>query len=171
MKSITRKKLTGEKAPNYKGGVCETVIVCKGCDKGFIAHRKRQYCSKTCGYKSKERGIKISKTRIENGNAYKTDMERFIGKKLGEYKGSAKRRNLVFSLSKDAFSKLVLSDCEYCGDELSFGVDRLDPAIGYTAKNAVACCSKCNFAKHTMTIEEFKSHILKIYKKITNQLL
>lgn len=42
-------------------------------------------------------------------------------------------------------------------------LDRLDSNIGYLNWNVVACCKYCNVAKSTMTQEEFKKWIIKIY--------
>ena len=44
------------------------------------------------------------------------------------------------------------------------GIDRVDPNKGYTTKNCVSCCSKCNYAKHEMTLSEYKEWLIKSYK-------
>lgn len=48
------------------------------------------------------------------------------------------------------------------------GIDRLDSSIGYVKTNVVSCCTKCNYAKHEMTIDEFKEWIKKIYINFIN---
>lgn len=40
-------------------------------------------------------------------------------------------------------------------------VDRIDPKKGYVVENVVLCCSAINSLKGTMSVEEFKSFILK----------
>ncbi|MDA3855349.1 MAG: hypothetical protein PF569_03760 [Candidatus Woesearchaeota archaeon] len=79
------------------------------------------------------------------------------------------------------------SHCKYCGlkhskeieDRLSErktdkrlsdhilkcnGVDRVDSKVGYTKENSVACCKYCNFAKHTMSEDDFYKWIRRVYE-------
>lgn len=44
------------------------------------------------------------------------------------------------------------------------GIDRIDSNLGYTENNTVTCCKQCNFAKQEFTVQEFKSHVTKIYE-------
>ena len=44
------------------------------------------------------------------------------------------------------------------------GVDRINSNIGYTEENTVPCCKYCNTAKNTMTQNEFKMWIKRVYK-------
>lgn len=73
------------------------------------------------------------------------------------------------------------SPCAYCGaaptlheHELQYmqktkapwkhnGIDRVDTTKGYIEGNVVPCCCTCNYAKHTMTVPEFKDWITRIY--------
>ena len=87
----------------------------------------------------------------------------------------------------DTFKILSKSKCKYCGlehskeiedrlnesknqkrisDEVLFvnGIDRLDSNIGYTNENSVPCCKHCNFAKHTMSANDFYSWIRRVYE-------
>ncbi len=87
----------------------------------------------------------------------------------------------------ETFSLLSKSRCKYCGLEYSKeiedrlnesknkkrlsdevlkvnGIDRIDPSVGYTKENSVSCCKYCNFAKHTMTEDEFYKWIKKVYE-------
>ena len=87
----------------------------------------------------------------------------------------------------ETFSVLSKSRCKYCGLEYSKeiedrlnesknkkrlsdevlkvnGIDRIDPSVGYTKENSVSCCKYCNFAKHTMTEDEFYKWIKKVYE-------
>ena len=45
------------------------------------------------------------------------------------------------------------------------GIDRINSEIGYTSKNTIPCCKYCNTAKNTMTQEEFKRWIIRVYEK------
>lgn len=98
-----------------------------------------------------------------------------------------KDRNLSFLLSKEEFKKLVLSSCFYCGQIPSNiitpvtkgkisdfawkngkftynGLDRLNNKLGYILNNCVPCCKPCNYAKNTMTFEEFKMWAMNVAK-------
>ena len=85
------------------------------------------------------------------------------------YGVSAKRRNLVFEIDKEAFRKLTKSDCCYCGAKPSQelhrtdcngnyvynGLDRVDNNIGYVIDNIVPCCGQCNVAKSNLSKRDF----------------
>ena len=81
------------------------------------------------------------------------------------YLDSAARRNIVWELTKDQFTKLVTGDCFYCGQEpiertatvpfFANGIDRIDSNLGYCIENVVSCCSPCNKAKGTLSQKEF----------------
>ena len=87
------------------------------------------------------------------------------GRRLGEYKRGAKRRKIEFALSKDEFMSFWGQECVYCGDVVSgVGIDRIDPAGGYTLDNVAPCCGRCNMGKRTMTADEFIAHCKKIAK-------
>lgn len=81
-----------------------------------------------------------------------------------QYKNNAKVRNLDFKLILEDIIKLVNSNCHYCDDINSKGIDRLNNDIGYCINNVVPCCKKCNFMKNKYTFDEFYNHIEKIYK-------
>ena len=101
-----------------------------------------------------------------------------------------KRRNtkkgFTDVISLDEFSFMSKMPCEYCGleyskeieDRLSMsknqrllsdhilkcnGIDRVDCSKGYTTDNTVPCCKTCNFAKRTMSRDEFISWIERVY--------
>ena len=97
------------------------------------------------------------------------------------YKSTAKRRGLDFNLDKFLFLSIVTNRCEYCGVEpqheiksphlkgeeeifVSNGIDRIDNSKGYVDGNVVPCCTTCNYAKRTLTVEQFLSWINRVYK-------
>jgi hypothetical protein len=123
----------------------------------------------SCGCYAKEVTSELNK--IEYGQAAKNS-------RFSQYKHSAKKRNLIFSLSKDEFLKLTQQNCFYCGKEpiqncKNFsgngnyyynGIDRVDNEIGYILSNCVSCCGECNHAKFTTQKSDFFSWISRIYK-------
>jgi len=81
-------------------------------------------------------------------------------------KSSAKYRKLEFTLSKQQFINLIAQPCWWCGGVVistSSGLDRLHSNIGYVENNVVSCCTTCNMAKNSMTPEEFRVWIAKVY--------
>lgn len=91
------------------------------------------------------------------------------------------------TISFEEFCLLSKSYCKYCGVEHSKeiedrlneskkgkrlsghilkcnGIDRVDSSIGYTKSNSVPCCKFCNFAKHTMSEEDFYNWIKRVYE-------
>lgn len=91
------------------------------------------------------------------------------------YLKNAKRRNIVWGLTKDQFIQLIKNNCTYCGTEPTTttykhkdslthnGIDRIDNTMGYTPENSVSCCTTCNYAKNSMSMEQFREWIKRIY--------
>lgn len=85
------------------------------------------------------------------------------------YVDGARKRGLLFDLTRERFEQISDLPCYYCGMERSKvvvvrdsvywhnGIDRLDNSKGYIEGNMVPCCKVCNHAKHTMSEEEFMS--------------
>lgn len=106
---------------------------------------------------------------------------------LSNYKTSAARRGLKFDLNFIVFSQLISSPCYYCnqepgckivddcprdvsiGKKLYHGLDRVNNLLGYTPENVVPCCKVCNFAKGTMSVDEFYAWVLRVYKHQHNK--
>ena len=86
---------------------------------------------------------------------------------FNRYKSDANRRsrNYEFSITFEQFSNLINKECHYCPTSPSRGVDRVDNELGYIIENCVPCCKTCNEMKMDKSIEEFYSHIEKIYHK------
>lgn len=101
---------------------------------------------------------------------------------LVSYKSSARIRNLKFTLSENRFRELVKSNCHYCEtppvlkkftkfasnaaqEWAAFtynGIDRIDSHGGYVEGNVVSCCKTCNYAKGTMSYDEFIKYIQRL---------
>ena len=92
------------------------------------------------------------------------------------FKSDAKRRGLEWQLTDEQVRHLTKQRCHYCGakpsrikrskgsvgDYAYNGVDRVDNTRGYTIDNVVSCCFTCNRAKNTMTLEEFRTWLVRI---------
>ena len=81
-------------------------------------------------------------------------------------KYAAKQRKILFSLTFDQFSEIVVLPCFYCDNKFcqpvieGSGLDRLDNSKGYEFDNVVSCGYRCNILKlNDLTIEETKTAI------------
>lgn len=93
-------------------------------------------------------------------------------------KRGAEKRGYAWHLSEEQVAILTQQQCYYCGtgpgqrrrniggngDYVYNGIDRVDNSKGYTVDNVVPCCKACNLAKHTMTIDEFRSWAYRLYE-------
>jgi hypothetical protein len=93
------------------------------------------------------------------------------------YRYGARTRNLLWEVSKEQFKEITARNCFYCGSpprpmmasqnrrgpcDLN-GIDRVESSKGYVLSNCVPCCSDCNIMKSDKSIEDFLSHVEKIY--------
>jgi hypothetical protein len=100
---------------------------------------------------------------------------------FSKYKRGSQNRALEWNLNKEDFRKLTTSNCYWCntgptkvfssrranGSYVYNGLDRLYNDVGYSTKNCVACCEKCNRAKLTMTPEEFSEWIARFETSVS----
>ncbi len=93
-------------------------------------------------------------------------------------KYNAIKRGYTFNISKELFGKIVKQNCFYCGcppsniatrnKKLFLGVftynglDRKDNSVGYLEENIVSCCKTCNYAKHTLSFNDFMEWIKRL---------
>lgn len=84
-----------------------------------------------------------------------------------DYKKSAKKRNLEFTLSDEQCMEFFEKSCYYCNTPYKgLGIDRVNNKEGYVYENCKPCCYTCNLMKRVMTFDEFKEHINKIYNNL-----
>ena len=97
---------------------------------------------------------------------------------FNKYRRDSIRREIEFKLTKAQFFKLTRQNCYYCNcppkavfrrkNSHSFytynGIDRQDNEIGYTVKNSVPCCKRCNFAKCRLTELEFLAMVAEVHE-------
>lgn len=102
--------------------------------------------------------------------------EEFVYEK---YAYNAMMRDLDFLLTKEEFASLIKMNCFFCdlppsnewkmnrkkNNVLIYsGVDRINNNEGYLLNNCIPCCSICNRAKGTMSLEEFKEQVIRWMK-------
>ena len=80
----------------------------------------------------------------------------------------AKRKNLEMLLTRDEFDKITSLSCRYCGFSGIVGIDRIDNSKGYTQENSAPCCKVFNYMKKNLSVQDFISHITKIYNHNKN---
>lgn len=87
------------------------------------------------------------------------------------FKAIVKRKGRPTTLSLVEFLDLTSRPCFYCGGVLptfGYGIDRVDPKIGYVQGNCRPCCSQCNIAKNDWTETEFKEWAARLFNNWAN---
>lgn len=129
-----------------------------------------------CGHLSVQRGIDLQKMNNRSCiNCIINARDANVTFIYNRVKGNAKTRKIKWDLDINQFQKIAQNRCFYCNcipskspgfrDRSPFyhGLDRLNNNLGYTVDNSVSCCSICNYAKHTLSIEEFKTWLTNCY--------
>jgi len=83
---------------------------------------------------------------------------RTFSSRYSQLKSSAKTRGFDCQISAVEHCHLLRLPCWYCGGPLNstgVGLDRLDHREGYTEKNAVQCCRRCNTRKGNLEAAGF----------------
>ena len=152
-----------------KSAIWECICDC-GTKKTVVASHLTSGHTKSCGCLKKDRLLKYNKSR----KTIKTASEVLFR----DYIWNAKRRNIEFKLTSVEFFKITKENCHYCGAKpfsvkwITWhkgrpykynGIDRKNNKVGYVKNNVVACCSHCNWSKHTMTEIEFLKTVKRIY--------
>ena len=161
----------------YRSNRCMRMLKCQ-CDCGnttnVYKHKVLRGTTKSCGCLQKE-------TRLNLGEKKKKEYgEAAFNECFLSYERCAKKRGYSFELTKEQFKQIIIQPCIYCGSSLTqekrakgnngtfkyTGIDRYNNNIGYTFKNSVPCCSKCNRIKTDMDIEELEKHLKLIISRI-----
>lgn len=88
---------------------------------------------------------------------------------FSSYIKGASARKIEFLLTLDQAKSIFESKCYYCGTSpqkkkheyrsgeyiYANGIDRVRNSDGYSGDNCVPCCTRCNKAKGTLSMEEF----------------
>jgi len=144
------------------------------CDCGnfvnFNGSRVKNGYIKSCGCLNKENIIKNGRNRKEYGQSMFNSL-------YCNYKNIAKKRGLLFELTKEQFGIITKQNCFYCNKEpiqtmnntrkfgyyFYNGIDRIDSSKGYIIDNVVPCCKICNTGKTDLSKDEFLSWIKSVY--------
>lgn len=115
----------------------------------------------------------MPRTDMQKRRAYDRNNYKKAAYKYKEYKARAKRKETVFTITKEEGHKLMTEKCFYCGKQGtvddSNGIDRWQNEEGYTLNNSVPCCWPCNRAKSVGTAEEFIELCRKVTKEWENK--
>jgi hypothetical protein len=139
--------------------------------------------------KSKSCGCLKIEFLAKKGNQFGLYEDRQDAMLKVQYSHLKRRNNKMIGKIIDFENFIVLSksECKYCGLKhskeikdrtnekldgkllsseilLINGIDRLDSSLGYTEQNTVSCCKNCNFAKNTMSQNDFYLWIKRIYE-------
>lgn len=146
--------------------------VCR-CDCGVISKVRgqslRQGKSKSCGCFRDEESSK--RRRLPIGVAAVNNL-------LINLRYHANKRGHKWLLSDEHAISLLASNCFYCGTApqqvwgrnfvygrcVYNGIDRIDSSRNYEKNNVVPCCKSCNYAKRTMSQEDFKSWVKRVHE-------
>lgn len=130
-------------------------------------------CTKSCGCLLAEYKASPKKgRRLPDGVASRNAV-------LNNYKNSARHTGRTWDLTDEEFDQLTSSECFYCGCPpgrifyakdskgkkgnsggfIYNGIDRVDNILGYISENVVPACRICNFAKGSLSFDEFMAWI------------
>ena len=141
-------------------------------------------CSCDCGNSCIKKGRNIVRGKTSSCGCMKNTLskgESGLNVLYNSYIDNAKKRSLIFNLTKEQFKTITQKDCHYCkikpiqvvttskskstkrniehSKYFYNGIDRVDNNVGYELYNCVSCCSICNRSKHIMSYQEFMSYI------------
>jgi len=93
------------------------------------------------------------------------------GRRLYNYKRSAKKRSIDFLLTDNEVINFFFMDCHYCGvppdiNVQLMGIDRKNSSKGYLMDNVVPCCKMCNYCKNTLDYKEFLDHVENMFNHL-----
>jgi hypothetical protein len=142
----------------------------KGC--------RRWTCTCSCG-----RTIQVRSRNLQHGTrtccgcarttrlySRKPDRDVLVARMRNTYTNNARNRGYSFHLADSDIARIIGQDCHYCGAPPTphtskshrivrtlfyNGMDRMDNTRGYTVRNTVACCSRCNYMKSSTAYHDF----------------
>lgn len=147
---------------------------CGGTKTVSAAHLKNG-TTKSCGCSRQEFMLYAGEVRRRNRPAGQSAITELIGR----YSNRANQANRKFKLTREQFISIVTSNCHYCGivpvqlvwnnwksrynEGFTYnGIDRKENNKGYTVSNSLPCCAVCNYAKSSMTYDEFLNYLSRV---------
>lgn len=131
-------------------------------------------CSKKHKLYRQKNKIRLAQIRkqwsINNPEKEKTHKYKYQRTQRGRFvsgKRTAGYRKIIWELTFEQWQHIISSNlCSYCGsflEKTGYSLDRKNSSLGYTLNNVVSCCDKCNCAKSSYTVDEFKTWIEQVY--------
>lgn len=171
----------GKSKYRTKGGY-EITWECR-CDCGNLhvvkGHGLKSGRTRSCGcFRDENRGLAC---KLPDGEASANNL-------IGKYKRSAKKKQRIFSLTKNECMNIFAGNCYYCGcvpaQKHSYrtghgnrgtpfiynGIDRIDSSKGYEITNVVSCCHVCNTAKMAMPQADFFAWVIRTAENVKKYL-
>lgn len=160
---------------NKDGGILWIFRCDCGKEKEINASKVKASAIKSCGCLISETS-KESIKKLHKLNRLKFGESAFNAL-YQSYKKAAKKRKIIFKISRYRFKELIKGNCYYCGIEpyqklqltssygyvIYNGIDRKDNNLGYINGNIVSCCGKCNYSKFKYSDYEFLEWIKRVY--------
>lgn len=142
-------------------------VKCSRCGHESVVRSDRffgKYIPKSCKYCVNSLQKEIAEIKYPSSN-------RLLNQKISKYTHLSKRKGKIVKsqLTKDEVSKLLTSNCYYCGKPIAMGIDRIDSNKDYTIDNCVPCCGMCNIMKNKFNVSEWFEQIGRIYENHKNE--
>lgn len=169
-----------ERAPSAnKNAAWRCTCEC-GKEKVIAGRNLTEGKTKSCGcFRSEVSTVRTG--RLNKGKVAHNRMPQLLAAKRHiwqQYTRHSKRKTKVlpFLLTFEEFTAILEMPCYYCGKPWSMqtkvhentgtfnhnGIDRKDPARGYTLDNCVSCCKICNAMKWELSETEFIAQAHKV---------
>lgn len=124
-------------------------MICRGCERDKPANQFYVDNSRPRGRVARCKECYAERQRID---------QRRFPRVFSMYLENARRRGILFTLTRDETLAFWQLPCSYCGGSVeTLGLDRTDNRLGYVAGNVVSCCTACNRMKSDLSVDGFLS--------------
>jgi hypothetical protein len=126
--------------------------------------------TQSCGCQRNERMAKAHRKPFGMASAH--SVYQFVVRRAKKHKSKLLNFKEFYIIAKqkcyycgqEPSQKFTSHDSHFYGTFIYNGLDRVDSTKGYEKENVVPCCKRCNQAKNDMTLNDFLTHIKKIYE-------
>jgi hypothetical protein len=133
---------------------------CYDCKNTYSAYEFGKDKSRVDGLKAKCKNCELVYNR---GRKSEPAIPYSLSKRYSEVLSSAKRRNLIVTITFDEYKILIKDEkCDYCENSLppfGGGLDRKNNTKSYEIDNVVPCCTECNKLKGDILSYKEMKHI------------